>query len=297
MNMLIFLVLLAAPLLAAENNGVKLVVPSQGDGWRDPVYDWDGTRFALTDAAQKQIFIYESGEDSPRSVAKGDRIGRRFVFEPGGRHRIVFRLRSDAIPGKPERLYSSSIYLYDPVPRSHNISGDVYGPYLIENQVWYRFSPFGPFTNYENQLRHAGPYGDFSGGFLYVLNEKEDTVFASENGARMRGAEISPDGRWVAAVQSDPTVKILLVNTEHGTRMDIPDSYAPAWAGDSRSLICVSTANPAQQSLRLVRLPSGEGEFVLSSPEYHPETPALNRDGTRALFVSKGSIYEMELKP
>ena len=267
----------------------ELLLSSSDGGWRDPVYSADGQFIAFTNSAQNRIYVLERGQTAPRSVARGDSIGRRFAFEPGA-ERIVFRLRSYALPGKPERLISSSIYLYDPVHHTENTAGDLFGPYLIVGRIWYRYSLLGPFFDYDGQIRGAGPYWDAETGKLNVLNAALDTVFTSGLKQRIAGYEISPDGGWLAAVESRPERRVLLIRIEDGTNLSVPLAIAPNWAGNSQSVICVTDS-----SLRIVRVPSGESEVVLSSPRFRPETPALNLDGSRALFVSEGALYEMTL--
>jgi hypothetical protein len=286
MNLLIILIL-SASLQAALAAGPELLLPSSDDGWRDPIYSANGQFIAFTNAAQNRIYVLERGQDAPRSVAHGEKVGRRFAFEPGV-ERIVFRLRSYALPGKPERLISSSIYLYDPVHLSENTAGDLFGPYVINDRIWYRTSLVGPFFDCHGHIRGAGPYWDMESGALNVLNAALDTVFTSAVDQRIAGYEISPDGAWLAAVESLPERRVLLIRIEDGQTVSVPLAIAPSWAGNSQSVICVTGSN-----LSIVRVPSGESEVVLSSPRFRPETPALNLDGSRALFVSEGAIYEM----
>ena len=293
MNFLIILIL-SASLQAAWAAAPGLLLPSSDDGWRDPVYSADGQFIAFTNSAQNRIYVLEPGKDTPRSVAQGEKIGRRFAFEPGV-ERVVFRLRSYALPGKPERLISSSIYLYDPVHLTENTAGDLFGPYVINNRIWYRTSLVGPFFDCRGDIRGAGPYWDMESGKLNVLNSRLDTVFTSASNQHIAGYEISPDGAWLAAVESVPQRRVLLIRIEDGATVSVPGAVAPGWAGNSQSVICVTVRPEGGSDLSIVRVPSGEREVVLSGPRFRPETPALNLDGSRALFVSGGAIYEMTL--
>jgi Tol biopolymer transport system component len=292
-NILIILVLfVAAQALPAAAPVLRCA--SSDDGFRDPIYSPDGQTIAFTNAAQDQIYVLEKGKNIPRSVAHGEKIGRRFAFEPGG-ERIVFRLRAYALPGKPERLLSTSIYLYDPVHRSQNSEGDIFGPYVMNGRIWYRYSLVGPFFDYAGQVSGAGPYWDTQNGTLNVLNAALDTVFTSALNQHLAGYELSPDGAWLAVVESQPERRLLVIRIQDGTTFSISGGFAPGWAGDSQSLICVTDRSTGGTDLSVVKLPSRQTAVVLPGTRFKPETPALNSDGTRALFVSEGAIYEMTL--
>ena len=272
----------------------ELLLPSSDGGWRDPVYSADGKFIAFTNIAQDRIYVLEGGRGAPRSVAQGERIGRRFAFEPGA-ERVVYRIRSNALPGKPERLISTSIYLSDPVHHSQNMAGDLFGPYVIGDRIWCRYSLVGPFFDYDGNIRSAGPYWDTESGVLNVLNAALDTVFTSAVNQRIAGFEISPDGAWLAIVESRPERRVLLIRIKDGATVSVPSAIAPGWAGNSQSLICVTNPPEGGSKLSIVRVPSGESTVILTGARFRPETPALNADGSRALFVSGGAIYEMAL--
>lgn len=292
----IFILILSLFLLAqsAFSAVPRLILAASGDGWRDPIYSPDGNSIAFTDAAQQELFVLVRDESAPRSVARGEGIGRRFVFEPDG-ERIAFRLRSHALPGKPERLLSSSIYSYDPVHHSNNMEGDLFGPYFFDGRVWYRTSLIGPFFDYKNNVRASGPYWDPVKSRMLALNGELDTVFVTGADQQIAGMEISPDGAWIAAVESQPARQLLLIRIENGQTLTIPGVFAPNWSGDSRSVICASNNADGGSELRLVKVPSGESISVLKDPQFQPESPALDANGKNALFVSKGALYEMPL--
>jgi hypothetical protein len=291
MNVLIFL-FLSGLLQAAWAAQPGLVLPSGDGGWCDPLYSPDGRFIAFTNYSQDRIYVFEQGKDSPREVAQGEMIGRRFAFEPGA-ERIVFRMRSYALPGKPERIISTSIYLWDPVHHTSNNTGDLFGPYRIGGRIWYRYSLVGPFFDYDAHIRSAGPYWDTESGALSVINEALDTVFTTAPDQFVAGCEISPDGVWLAAVESRPERRTLLIRTSDGKTFGFPDAVAPSWAGNSQSLIAVTSRAERSTGLMIVRVPSGDARIILEDARFRPETPALNTDGSRALFVSHGAIYEM----
>jgi Tol biopolymer transport system component len=273
---------------------VKLLTPSGTLGWSDPVYSHDGSKICFTDASAKQIRLFERDEDSTRFVAEGAKIGKRFVFEPDDR-RLVFRMTLPSLPGRPVRLYSVSLYLYDPVGRTTNEEGDLFGPYYFDHKVWYRFSLLGPYFDYQSAAHKAGPYMDLPSGQLWVINQSGDTVFSSAAGQHFIGAEISPDGEWVAAVQDQPAIRTEVIHIRDGKSFTIDGGAAPGWSGDSKRLVCVRTNSSAAQELYLLDVGTANGRVILTSPEYQPETPALNPDGSRVVFISRGALYELKI--
>jgi Tol biopolymer transport system component len=287
---LLFLFLVQCALAAAP----QLILAASEDGWRDPVYSPDGKAIAFTNSAQSALFVLLRDENSPRTVARAEGIGRRYVFEPNGQ-RIVFRMRAHALPLKPERLLASSIYIYDPVHHSTNLEGDIFGPYFFNNRVWYRTALVGPFFDYENHVQASGPYWDPVSGGLTALNSKLDTVFIARPDQFIAGVEISPDGAWIAAVESQPVRQLLLIRIEDGQTQAIPSLFAPGWAGDSKHVIGVTNGAENRSQLLLVSVPSGETVTILNNPPFQPETPALDAAGKHALFVSNGAIYELGL--
>lgn len=294
-NLLIFVLLSLVSTSFCGAMPPQLVLASRpNDGWQNPVFSPDGKHLAFTNASLKEIYVLELNSDSPRVVAKGEKIGRRFAFEPNSQ-RVAFRLRSDALPGKPERLISSAIYLYDPVHHSSNMEGNIYGPYWLDGRLWYRLSLLGPFIDYDGKILTSGPYWNPENGHLKVLNSSSDTVFTSSLTQKIAGVEISPDGQWVAAVEDSKDGDMLLIRVEDGHVLRIADAFAPYWGGDSRRLICVTRRIEGGNNLSLVSLPSGDTTIILAHPQFTPEMPALSFDGSRAVFVSKGGIYTMEL--
>ena len=265
-------------------------------GWLYPAYCTNDRDVIVATADLSEIRLLVHGEDSTRSVARGERIGRRFAFEPGGQ-RLVFRARANALPGRPERLVSTSLVVYDPVQRTSNNVGDLLGPYFVAGRVLYRQSPLDPFLDYEGETHVAGPYLDPATGRLLVRNEVGDTVFTSAPSARIAGAEISPNGKWVAVVQVEPKRQLLIISVETGGTVSAGDGFAPSWAGNSQSLICVRRTEKGIAELCLVAVPSGQMRVLLSDDRHDPETPALNADGTRALFISRGGLFEIEIGP
>jgi hypothetical protein len=290
--MLILLLLILALFGAVQAAPPTILLPAGAEGWVDPVFSPDGRKIAFTTVSRREIRVLDLGEDSARLVAQADLIGRRYVFEPNS-DRIVYRQRAAILPGLPERLVSASPYLYDPVMPVPNTTGNIFGPYFISGKVWYRPSLLSPLVDYDGSLMLPGPYLDPSSGSLWVRNEKGDTVHASPPGVSIIGAEISPDAHWIAAVQNNPST-LLIVRVEDGRLSTIPHAYAPSWAGNSQSLICVRS-DSGSADLLIVHMPDAESETVYSSRDLPPSTPALSPDGKQAVFVSKGALYELDL--
>ena len=291
MIILIFLTLMLSISGEASAQPARLLVPAGKPGWTNPVYSPDGNKIAFTDASLGVIRFIENGEDSPRGVASATRIGRRFVFEPNSK-RIVYRQEVGALPEKPWRLVSTSLYLYDPAMKTINETGEIYGPYYLLGRVWYRPTLLSPFYDYEGDSRIAGPYLDAATGLLWIRSAKGDTVYTSPAGVTIAGMELSPDGQWVAAVRETPSRAMLLISVADGKTTEFENAFAPGWSGDSKNVICVRSTNTPPDELVRIRVPSFKSEVVFRSPKYSPEVPALNPDGSRVGFVSKGAIYE-----
>jgi hypothetical protein len=297
MKSLILLILISVGTQVLSAAEPQLLVPAGKSGWTNPVIAPDGKTIAFANASLSQIRALISGEDSSRAVMSNPGVGRRFVFEPGGQDRILYRRRVQALPDHPERLISVSIYLADPMPRTSNLKGDMFGPYLIGNRVWYRDSLTGPLKDLRGVIQKAGPYLDDSTGQLNVLNKSGKTVFASSPPQRFALTEISPDGQWVAAVQIGPDHSLFLIPVASGDVIRVNNAMDPGWSGNSRSILCVRRLPSQAPELYRVHLPKGDGETLLSSSNFDPETPVLNMDGTKAVFVSKGSIYSLDTTP
>lgn len=272
----------------------QIVVPASGDGWRDPVFAPDGNSIAFANADLSELYVLIHDEKTPRTVARSNGIGRRFVYTPDGQ-RLAFRMKIEKLPAQPERLISSSIYLFDPIHHSQNMESNLFGPYFFDNRVWYRRSLAEPYVDFNNRARVAGPYWDPNGNSLIVLNDNRDSVFTSLPGQRFAGAEISPDGRWIAAVESRPAVQLHLIRIENGQTQTISQAFAPGWSGDSQRLVCCSKNPQGIVQMLFVNVASGESVVLLNDPRLQPETPALNADGTTVLFVGNGAIYKMEI--
>ena len=297
MNALILITLLILSLVRAEAASPELLVPAGTSGWTDPVISRDGLKIAFTNASQYEIRVQILGEDSTRQVMFNPGVGRRFIFEPGVADRIVYRRHIQAVPGKPERLLSVSIYIMDPIPLTSNRDSTIFGPYLIDNRVWYRDSLTGPFLDVNGKVRLAGPYLDSKSGELRVLDLAGKTVFTSSPPQKFGAMEISPDGQWVAAVQTEPALELFVVNVPNGTVLTVNSAADPGWSGQSLSVVCVRRQPSGVHELFRMHLPDGHGEAVFSAPDFDPETPVLNVDGSKVVFVSKGAIYGLDLAP
>jgi hypothetical protein len=295
MHRLIFLALLFGCTSTGLASSPRLVVPAVADQrWAYPIYSPDGKTMLYTDASLGRIWARAAGEDSARRVVDLSKSGQRFAMDPKT-GRVVFRARIQALPDKPQRLVSTSIYLWDPAMLTQNLSGDVYGPYLIKGKVWYRYTLLGPLASTDGEIRTQAPYLDTGTGRMWVVDAKDDTAYATPNQIRVAGIEVSPDGNWVAAVCSEPSPTIIVVSLNDGTDYTIPGSFAPSWSGDSQFLVCVHSSPQGTTELRLIHIPGADTGVILATNEFHPEMPSLSFDASRVLFVNDGAIWEMRL--
>jgi hypothetical protein len=277
----------------------QLIISADSATWSSPIYSANGKNIAFTNASLQEIWVTTDMNQKPRLVAAGDQIGKRFVFEPG-LERLVYRQKSVALPERPVRLLSTSFYLYDPIMRTDNLDASICGPYVINQKVWYRRALTEPLRDYKSKYRIAAPYLNLMTGKLWVLNEKGDSLYSSPAASKFVALEISPDGKWVAALQEEPEQMLLLISLTDKKTVNVGAGSWPSWSGDSQSLIYLVPANQKDNQknteIHVYRLAASTNEAVLTSTAYSPETPSLNQEGTRALFVSKGAIYELILK-
>jgi Tol biopolymer transport system component len=289
------LLILLAVTTTALAQQPKLLVPPGTQGWIDPVYSADGKLLAFARADRNEIRVLVFGEDSTRSVVRSDRVGRRFVFQPGDT-RIVFRARTYALPGTPERLASTSIYLFDPVVLTADTAGDAFGPYLIENQLWYRRALNSVLLNMKGWPRSGGPCYFLDHGQLWVTNAHGDTVFASDAAQKFVGAEISPDGKWLAAVEEDNHAEQLaVIHMTDGKMTRFTGAFAPTWRADAAMLVCVLAQENGTYNLCTVDTATMALRIQWSSSVITAGTPAISPDGKRIVFVDNGGIYEVEI--
>ena len=287
-----FSLLFATSLLALEP---QLIVDSDPHNWINPIYSNDGLSLAFTTFKQDRIWSFDLiNSRKPSHAARGDSIGRRFIFEPGIQDdRVVYRIRIKAHPDQPLRLLSTSIHLFDPVTRTDN-PGEIIGPYLFENQAWYRHSLDGPFFDYNDQPRSAGPYWDRASSILWVQDEDENKLFTSPGNEPVRGFEISPDGSFAAVVATAPEPILYLVSLQSGERSDLGAGRWPAWSGDSEYLSCLVDIRD-ETIIRVHNIQKQEHKALDIASKFDPEYPALNSDGTKLVFVDSGRIFQVDL--
>lgn len=272
-----------------------LVIPADNGGWILPIYSPDDKVIVFTNASRDEIWVTERDQLAPRMLTSGTGLANRLTFEPD-QNRIVFRRRVNALPNRPVRLFSTSYYLYDPVVRMAN-SGDILGPYLVDNKVCYRRSLTDPLIDCDGKTRYAGPYLDPASGKLWVVNSNRDTIYTSSVNIRFGAVELSPDGKWVAAVTTEPTAAIWIMEIETGQATEVSAGSWPSWSANSQNLTFLTKDRESDPpEIHILRLSTMKTEKVYRSESMLPETPALNRDGSRVLFVSEGSIYEIDLK-
>jgi Tol biopolymer transport system component len=274
----------------------RRVVPAEPLKWTNPAYSPDGFSLAFAAADGNSIWAIDlNDEREPSRVARGDSIGRRFVFEPDNpADRIVYRMRINAHPAQPVRLTSTSIHIFDPGPRSDNL-GEIIGPYAFAGKLWYRHSLLDPYRDSAGAERRAGPYLDLDSKTLRLLSAEGDTLYTSPPAEAVAGFEISPDGKWVAVVASAPSPVLYLLATADGTRRDLGSGFWPAWSGNSQRLACLVTIR--NNTLIRVHDLAANKSFSLDFEKlYDPISPALNPDGSEVAFISDHAVYVAEVK-
>ncbi|RQV96978.1 hypothetical protein EH220_05065 [bacterium] len=284
--------LLASLLHAAEP---QLIVDAKPFHWLNPIYSNDGNSLAFSALNQNEIWSFDLLHSfKPSRAARGDSIGRRFVFEPNSQDdRIVYRIRIKAHPAEPLRLLSASIHLFDPVTRTNNM-GEILGPYLFENSVWYRFSPDGPFFDYQDRPRTAGPYWNRETQVLWVESADSTRIFTSPENEPVRGFEISPDGNYVAIVATTPEPILYLVALKTGDRTELGAGRWPSWSLNSKYLACLVDIRD-ETIIRVHDIEKHEHVALEIPTHYDPEYPALNPDGTKLVFTDGGRIFQIDL--
>jgi Tol biopolymer transport system component len=296
MNLLISIVitaLIAAAAPAAEP--VKLAARGEEE-WQQPVYDPTGAYLAFTNASQREIWVLDRKTGKTRVVVQGSKPGRRYCFEPGGQ-RLVFRQAAPADPEHSERLLSTDLWTYDPVPRTHN-RGPSFGPYLISNKLWYRSALTGPLLDVDDSARTATGYLDRASGKAWAIGTSGDTLYRSGPSDVVVGMELSPDGNGVALITSQPQVNLIVVSLTGGGVSRINKAGNPGWSGNSRALAYVTYGDDGHaNSVRIWDVSSSTSRATPVPPLCGPSDPALNADGTRLAYVSGGELYEVLLTP
>ncbi|MBI5058268.1 hypothetical protein HZB60_00645 [candidate division KSB1 bacterium] len=289
----VFACLLGGSVWAASP--VKLVAKT-GEDWQQPVYDASGSYLAFTNASQTEIWFRDRASGATRPVVKAQKPGRRFCFEPG-HNRLLFRQASMADPNRSERMLSTDLWTYDPVPRTTNV-GPSNGPYVIEDKLWYRSSLSGPLLDVSNKPRTAAPYLDPTSGACWVINAAGDTVYRSTPAEKIAGMETSPDGKWVALVSAQPIINLSLVWIADGTVQRISKAGNPGWSGDSQTVAyTVFADNGRSSAIRLWRAATGNTESVPLPPSCYPSDPALSFHATLLAYISDGELFELSLGP
>lgn len=280
-------------LFAAEP---QLIADAEPYHWLNPIYSNDGFSLAFSALNNNEIWSFDLLKGmKPSQAARGDSIGYRFIFEPGIQDdRIIYKVRINAHPDKPERLLSTSIHLFDPAPRTNNM-GNIYGPYLFENTVWYRFTLDGPFYDYKDQPQIAGPYWNKETHVLWVLSSDSSRIYTSPEQEPVRGFEISPDGNYVAVVATSPEPILYLVSLKTGDRIELGAGRWPSWSLDSKHLVCLVEIRD-ETIIRVHDIEKQEHIAIDIPSHFDPESPALNPDATKLVFTDGGRIYQVDLK-
>ena len=295
MKKLFFIALSLTFTVASHALEPQLIVDADPYHWTNPVYSNDGKALAFGALNGNEIWSFDlQNSREPSQAARGDSIARRFVFEPNIQDdRIVYRIRIKAHPDQPLRLLSTSIYLFDPANRTNN-PGEILGPYLFKNQVWYRYSLDGPFYDYQGQSRTAGPCWNRESRVLWVRNEAGERLFTSPENEPARGFEISPDGNWVAVVATSPEPILYLVALATGERVDLGAGRWPAWSLNSKYLACLVDIRD-ETIIRVHDIDKREHIALDIPTRFDPEYPALNPDGTKLVFTDGGRIFQVDL--
>jgi WD40 repeat protein len=198
-----------------------------------------------------------------------------------------------AHPEKPVRLYTSSIYVFDPSSRTANL-GDILGPYVSEARLLYRHALDSPLLETDGQPRIAGPYLNPENHSFWVLDADSNRIFESPKSEPVGGFELSPDGRYVAVVASASSPLLYLIDLQSGERRNLGSGRWPAWSDDGNHLSCL-TEIQTKRIIRVHHLEAREFTPVDLPLPIRPESPSLNEDGTRVLFVDRGSIYVIDV--
>jgi hypothetical protein len=296
MKNLLFIAFALASVLWAEAAEPKRLVEAEPYHWLYPAYSPDDLAIAFSALNLSEIWSLDlvTGRE-PSRAAKGDSIGRRFVFEPGIQDdRVVYRIRIQAHPDKPVRLISTSVHLFDPAPRSGNM-GEIIGPYAVSGQIWYRRSLAEPLTDVKGNERPAGAYWDKTTNSFWVQDSTKTRLYTSPEAEPAEGFEISPDGKWAAVVTTTSPPLLYIVSLADGSRKDLGSARWPSWSGNSRFVACL-TELLDNTVIRVCDIESGVHKAMEIPSRYDPEYPALNSDGSKLLFVDGGAIYEVELE-
>jgi hypothetical protein len=295
MKSLLILALTFLAVVSAEALEPTRLVKAEPNHWLYPVYSPDDLSIAFSVMDFSEIWSLDlvTGRE-PSRTAKGDSIGRRFVFEPGLQDdRVVYRVRIQAHPDKPVRLISTSIHLFDPAPRSAN-TGDILGPYAIAGQLWYRRALNEPLIDVKGNEHPAGAYWDKATQSLWVQDSAGARLYTSPAAEPVEGFEISPDGKWAAAVTAVSPPLLYLVSLSDGTRYDLGSARWPSWSGNSKYLACLTEIRE-DTIIRIYDIATRVPSALELPSKFNPEYPALNSDGSKLLFVDGGAIYQVDV--
>jgi hypothetical protein len=271
----------------------RLLCKAENETFAHPVYNVKGDFLAFSTASQRQIFVYDFARADTHCAVTAKNPGRRFCFEPG-LNRLVYRHASMGDPNRSERLLSTELYLFDPTPRTFNI-GNAYGPYLLNEKLWYRADTDQPLMDYAGNERKGGLFYKREGGEFWVTNEKGDTI--SEKGSKetIEGGEYSPDGIYFAAVTCKPDRHILLINLNYGSTVDFGPGAHPAWSGNSM-LLAFHTLSPNGEptAVRTANMLTRTQGFIDIGHNEIVTDLALNFEATRLVFCNRnGDVYEI----
>lgn len=275
----------------------KKVADRAGRGLSAPLWSPDGRFIAYTTLDRDELFVVELNEIKAKQslyrVADLEGCGRRFVFAPG-EERIVYRSIAAAMKGSPDRIVSTSYYQHDNTMLSDN-TGQILGPYLIENQLFIRKSLNDPLVSLNHQEWSKGVFLD--DGELTVKNSAGKVVYETAENEEAQGFEISPDGETVAAVVEvggDKTVRVIQISS--GLMTDLGKGRWPGWSGTGDRLVFVRDKHEVKfAELVVFDLTVGQSRSVLGLNQFWPNEPALNYDGTLVAFVHGGEVFTAEV--
>lgn len=263
-----------------------------GRGCTAPAWSPDNRYVAYTTEDQDELLLVEVNKDIKTKklyeIARGEGVGRRFVFMPGA-DRMALRRPAGALPGSPDRIISVSYFVYDPVMLTHNTT-PILGPYRIGDEVYYRADLQAPLVNLHGTEWDSAVNLDDE---RLTVSHAGREVYQSASDEKAEGFDISPDGQLVAAVYETSSGKQLrLITIATGQTFDLGSGRWPGWSADSNRLVFIRD-KPSVKYAELVvyDLELGQIRSIQGINQFWPNEPALNSSGTQVAFTHDGEVY------
>lgn len=199
---------------------------------------------------------------------------------------------------------NSRIYKYDIltkqfsllVPESKGQSSNIYQAYPIwskdGNSLYYL-----EFSRYSDTTRLVA---------CNISTGNEEELFSYTSGNfmdRLFNISLSPDGKWVAAINRGENRLVRLISTDGEEIKEVYSfkspggfPYAPIWSKDGNYIVFpyqdLKGSNYLSREWGLMRIPSGGGESLMFNLEIHSvASPTLHPDGHTLAFRSAGTSF------